>query len=391
MANDSSLDLFLQEITTDIITSAIEKVSELVLNEMEIDENFLLQPLDSSASKISNVEAGNSLISHSKEMNNISTKQMCSTFVDETLCKVYDEIVLNQSTSCDISATQQKMQSLERAAISFELAEYIQKLTQSIIDETYNKVIENYKMSQFESNSLCLSTEKDESSVLQSEKSVIDARYLSPNICTENGSSYVTAFETIEESYEDTFVSAQSKTTDGANSTGELNKIISLEKNTGDKYMENTIDSVSKLPQQSTPVNANESVSNIFERFPTSEEKMKVEAVDEGWEQLVIPVTEEEQKHLGTSVAQEGWGYLGTPITEQGKESYEMPFDDYIEEEESSFGEPSSPRTLSRQSSTFGNVTLEFDSEWEVNMKGMEQEIKSGVQGIYTLLLKLLE
>lgn len=40
--------------------------------------------------------------------------------------------------------------------------------------------------------------------------------------------------------------------------------------------------------------------------------------------------------------------------------------------DESSLSDPSSPRTLSRQSSAFGNVTLEFD--WETSMKGMLEE-----------------
>ena len=42
--------------------------------------------------------------------------------------------------------------------------------------------------------------------------------------------------------------------------------------------------------------------------------------------------------------------------------------------DESSFGDPSSPRTLSRQSSAFGNVTLEFETDWEASMKGMQEE-----------------
>jgi hypothetical protein len=51
--------------------------------------------------------------------------------------------------------------------------------------------------------------------------------------------------------------------------------------------------------------------------------------------------------------------------------------------DESSFGDPSSPRTLSRQSSAFGNVTLEFDTDWEASMKGMQEEtgIKSRSEG----------
>lgn len=45
-----------------------------------------------------------------------------------------------------------------------------------------------------------------------------------------------------------------------------------------------------------------------------------------------------------------------------------------LTDDESSIGDHSSPRTLSRQSSAFGNVTLEFDTEWEPGMKGFQQE-----------------
>jgi hypothetical protein len=46
--------------------------------------------------------------------------------------------------------------------------------------------------------------------------------------------------------------------------------------------------------------------------------------------------------------------------------------------DESSLGDPSSPRTLSRQSSAFGNVTLEFDTDWEASMKGMQESKSEG-------------
>ena len=44
------------------------------------------------------------------------------------------------------------------------------------------------------------------------------------------------------------------------------------------------------------------------------------------------------------------------------------------DDDESSIEDPSSSRTISRQSSAFGNVTLEFDTEWEPGMKGFQQE-----------------
>ena len=61
---------------------------------------------------------------------------------------------------------------------------------------------------------------------------------------------------------------------------------------------------------------------------------------------------------------------------------YEKTLQDFSGDE-SSFGDPSSPRTLSRQSSAFGNVTLEFETDWESSMKQVHGEdgMKSKPEG----------
>ena len=452
MTDGTCLDRFVGKITMDVVRTAIEKVSYMVVE--TDDEDSLLEQLNDESFKDSviietSVEQFSDLPEIKPEdISNAYVRERCCTLVEDIFTEVYDKLqrifdTNGQNMSNDIESSGKKLKLLDCIKDSDRLQVYFQELSTSIVQNAFDKIIEASKHSEhvpylasdkesdieisidtqegselniekkfdnidktntseidsehqngFQNENLSVIQEPRSpvDSVLQDEDSIIESGQTKGGSTLES-TAYFTMYQTAgdesnngQSTIKDSFFSAKDET------QAEQTAVDSTMFTTADDLKENPSVFLSfekDLSQdatvmQSTPGGIDKSRFDIDTTL-TSGPRQSTPLIDDKSYNHEITLTSEQYGGMNDTSP-----HQSTPskIDETAEDSDILPGDlkhhvaEYertIQElsgDESSFGEPSTPRTLSRQSSAFGNVTLEFDTDWEASMKGMEEKGK---------------
>ena len=456
----SSLDKFLSKITSDVVRTALDKVSDAV--EIDDVESFL-EPLNDESFKGSLVETCSL---HSEELTVIKTEDIsnayiherCSKLIEDTFTEVYDELQRifesnSQEMSNDIESSEKKLQLIECLKDSDRLQAYFHELSMSIIQNTLDKMTEkgkhmepyldddmesdittsikpgsesnteqnfkdnidkndidhNYEVSLEDENSFIAENQptKDDSESFTGNKCVsID----SGRINSASTSGFTTANSTMYQTTEgepyngesmnqDSFFSAKNETDENSEHTTVDSTMFTTANDSQENS--NTFSSFEKeLPQDITMMTPGRLLISDIDTTLTSGPRQSTPLVDEQSNSHEITLSSNEILPQDSQPEESHASLLqSTPLKDREEESETSLLSEAshvlanvperkrsIQEfsgDESSLGDPSSPRTISRQSSMFGNVTLEFETDWEASMKGMreEDEIKPGYEG----------
>ena len=461
MADGTSLDKLLSKITADVVKTAIEKVSYMVVE--TDDEDFLLEQLNNESFKDSVIETSVEQFSDlpeilkSEEVSNVYVREKCSTLVEDTIIEVYDKLRRifdsnGENMSNDIESSNKKLKLLDCIKDSDRLQVYFQDLSASIVESAFDDIVKDCKhlengpyLASDKESDIEISIDAQQGSELNIEKKFDDIS--KPNNTSEMNSEHENNFQNENQSVTqdskpkvDSVVQNEDSNVDPgltkgdrtlgstANSTmyqtteddsynvqstiqdsffSAKDEITQAEQTTVDSTMFTTADDLKEnssiflsfekdssqvsTVMQGTPGSINRSSSDIDATL-TSGPRQSTPLIDDKSNNHEITLTSE---HHGDNNA----GPLqSTPFKDEskgdetilpaGEESHILPdnlkhhvteYERTLQElsgDESSFGEPSTPRTLSRQSSAFGNVTLEFETDWEASMKGVEEKSK---------------
>ncbi|XP_028402337.1 protein prune homolog 2-like [Dendronephthya gigantea] len=427
-ANGISLDKFLSQVTTNVVRTAIEKIADQTL-EIMYDEESLLECLNEESFKDSVIETS-SIHYHdlpeiaSDEITSVYLQERCSKLVEVTLNDVYDELqqifdLEGQEMIKDNGVSQKKIHSLDCIKNSDGVSNYFQDLSLSIIRNAYEKCgmadgkhlqndpflvcdmendIENIGIDTQQGNDQSIVEQSISNSIdkcnLPDGRGTADENYLETVVgkkdsnSTESFSGFTTANSTMYKSSNsflmtnnetqengtttidsEMFTTAddfqeQSNESSGLHFDKEFLQETTVMQSTPERFVDTTI---TPGPRQSTPV-ANDMSHDLDISLPTTEtsniipEDLKYGSNSGAGQQK--PLQDQSMEH-DTNLPKDGHH-----IAEYVRTLQEISGD------ESSLGDPSSPRTLSRQSSAFGNVTLEFDTDWEASMKGLQDETR---------------
>lgn len=441
-ANGTSLDKFLSQVTSDVVTSAIEKIADQPL-EIMYDEESLLECLSEESFKDSVIETS-SIHYHdlpeitSDEITSAYLRERCSKLVEVTLNDVYDELQQifdseGQEMTKDNGVSQKKLHSLDCIKNSDNVPDYFQDLSLSIIRNVYEKCkmadgkhleSDPFLACDMENDIENISTDtqqgSDQSIVKQNVSNNIekcnlphgrismDENYLerengkkdsnieSRRLNNSSGhSGFTTADYTMYKS-SSSFLTTDDETQENGSTTVDSEMFT-----TADDFKEKSSKS-SGLQFDKELLFENTVIEGTPERFVdttiTSGPRQSTPVVNDMSHDLDISLRTTETSNIIPEDSEYGSNGAGqsTPLKDESKgrdtnlpknghhiAEYQRTLQE-MSGDESSLGDPSSPRTLSRQSSAFGNVTLEFESDWEASMKGLQDEarMKSKPEGI---------
>ena len=448
---DTGLDMFLSKITTDVLKTALEKVSDQIVE--TDDEDVLLEHLNEEPFKESVLDASGihypdllEIKSDFEEISKAYINEKCSNLIDDAFMEVRNELRRifdsnDQEMSSNMESNKKQLRILDRIKNSDRLQGYFQELSLTIIQNAFDKIKtgddggslghepsdmetdignnpqEGSRLSVDENftddigKAQCVDAAinhshehhfSDENDSLNEKPSGIEDSGFQvgqenkvPKVDLEQSVSplgtcslgFTTAdsvmFQTSEgeENYngqssnQDSFFSANNGTA-SSQGNGEHTTIDSALFTTAEGFEESSSEGTfisfeKELPQDVKTVMhstlgelTEASLSDIDMTLTGPCQSTPVNDRSAGHDTSLPPTEASNILPEDSQVIQNG----GHEVTDYETTLQELSGD------ESSFGDFSSPRTLSRQSSAFGNVTLEFDTDWEASMKGVQDE-----------------
>ena len=434
-AGESLLDKFLNEITSTVLKCAIEKVGEYLDEGVDIDikdENVLVGQLNQDIVQdpvLNDVVAAHQCYSELKsdleEFGRDAVYAKCCKLIEDSFAEAYAEVnwilELNETrVTADIASLRKKRQLLHCIKNSDYLQNFFHNISVNIIQDVLDKININsqgfpedkpsinsvlasdivYNINENQGNDIAVvACPKD----YQNMAAVTTAQdYSAPfniSAAQNNGSLSKNGLDAEDSTVEMSFYSIknESKSTD-ENSSGDTRFITadSLTFTTADEEMGKDQSSQDesahvghgneRLAHKSVRPDNTECSSTI--RIQCEEDNLKV---DKTLTDIVAeprqstPVEREDDlqddpHHLLTAedstiaLSDDSQRIINGESKSLNKSDHEL---QELTDDESSIGAPCSPTTVSQLSSTFGNVTLEYDSEWEPGIQHFKEENKN--------------